>query len=340
MQENVELVIGQAVPYITGDEEDFNITVPVADRVTDAIGVAEERITDADTYTFLIDDVVAPGVEKNGRLLNDLPYGISLTAGQVVDGVRTVVSQACLDQRVDEVVDEVTPYVTGERDSFSVPIALQDRAEEALPVLQGWLLDALNSGAYDYLLQEQTAPVIRQQLGGQAALPYGVTVTDDQIVDALAEALPQEWVAERSNDAFDAFGRCLTGREDTFALSIPLRERVAASVGGIVATEDAEYQALFESLPTCTLAQLPGLNLSLDELPECLPPGVGYDQVKALVGLDVVESLTDAVVDQLPDSIVFTERDLEAAVGDAADLDQARDLLKNGPTITTRTFVS
>jgi hypothetical protein len=334
VQENLELVIGQAMPYITGDEDDFNITVPVADRVTDAIGVVEEWITDADTYTFLIDDVVAPEVEKNGSLLDDLPYGISLTAGQVIQGVEQVVDKAWLDQRADEVVGEVSTYITGERDSFSVLIPLQDRAEEALSVLQGWFLEALDSGAYDYLLQEQMVPVIRQQLGSAVTLPYGVIVTDDQIVDALAEVLPQEWLAERINDAFDAFGPYLTGREDTFTLSIPLRERVAVSVAGIVAAVDAEYQALFESLPTCTLVQLPGLNLSLDELPECLPLGVGYDQVKALVGLDIVEALTDAVVDQIPDSIAFTEQDLEAAMGDAADLDQARDLLKNGLTFT------
>ena len=334
VQASVEMVIVQAVPYFTGDEESFSVTVKLDERVAAAVEVTGELIRDADTYTFLIDEVVEPEVVKNRDLLDDLPYGISLTPPQVVAGVVEVMPESWLDQRVEEVVDELTPYVTGERDSFSVLIPLQDRAEAALPVPERWLLEALESGAYDYLLQEQMAPTIQEQLGGQVELPFGVTVTDDEIVEALALALPPEWVADRVGDAFDAFGPYLTGRQDSFTLSIPLQEPVRVAMDALVDTVGAKYETLFDSLPTCSLSQLSGLRLSLDELPECLPPGASFTVVAGLVGLDVVDVLTGSVVERLPIDIQFTQAYLEAAVGDAVDLEQVRDLLKSGLTFT------
>ncbi len=335
-QANVESAIAQAVPYFTGDEERFSVTVKLDERVASAIEVAEEWIRDADTYTFLIDEVVEPEVVKNRGLLNNLPYGLSLTPRKIVAGVVEVVPQQWLDQRVGEVVDEVTPYIIGKRDSFSVLIPLQDRADAALPVLEGWLLEALESGAYDYLLQEQMAPTVRRLLGDRVELPFGVTVTGDEIVETLALALPPDWVADRVTDAIDAFGPYLTGRQDSFTISIPLQERARVAVGGLADTVSAKYETLFDSLPTCSLSQLPGLRLSLDELPECRPPGASFAVVAGLVGLDVSDVLNESVVEGLPADIKFTQVDLEAAVGNAVDLKQVRGYLKNGLVFTDR----
>ncbi len=334
VQANVEQVIGEMVPYITGDEDRFTITVLLDDRVATAIEVVEERVTAAETYDFLMDDVVTPAVEENRAQLDDLPYGLSLTTAQVVDGIREVVPREWLDQRIEEVVDEVTPYAAGTRDDFNILIPLQDRARAALPVLEGWLLEGLKGGTYDYLLEEQITPTVQQSLGAFVTLPFGVTITDQEVLDAVAQAMPQEWVEARISDAFDGFGPYLIGDVDTFTIVIPLQDRMELAAEVLVDTADAKFREVFDALPTCTLEQLLGLNLSLTELPECVPPGVSYDLLKSLVGLDVLDQLEQAIVAELPESISFTEADLKAAVADITELDETRDLLKSGLTFT------
>ena len=334
LQANVEQVIGQAVPYVTGETDSFTITVPLDDRVETAIEVVEEWVRDAETYDYLMEDVVTKALEENRSQFDGLPYGLSLTPERVLEGIREVVPQEWLDQRIEEVVDEVTPYVTGKEEDFSILIPLQDRARAALPVLEGWLLEGLEGDTYDYLLEEQITPVVLSGLGSLVSLPFGITLTDQEVLDALAQVLPREWVQERVSDAFDAFGPYLIGDVDTFTIDIPLRDRMEVAAQTLLDATDAKFREVFDSLPTCTLEQVLGLELSLTDLPECVPPGVSYDALKTLVGLDVLGELEQAIVTQLPESILFTEADLTAAVGNIAELDEARDLLRSGLTFT------
>jgi hypothetical protein len=335
VRENVEQVVGQMVPYITGQRDEFNVTVRLDQQVEAAVQVAEDIVRDANIYGYLLDDVVRPELERSDTLAG-LPYGMTLTPDQVIDGVREVVPKEWLLDQIEEVLDEIIPYATGKREDFTVVIPVQDRAQASLTVLERWLQQGLEGGAYDYLLQEQIAPTIQENLGGLVVLPFGITLTGEEIVAAVSQVLSVKWVSDRVSDVFDAAGPYIIGQTDAFVVEIPLRDRMELAVQAMVETTDAKLQAVFDALPTCTPSQLPTLvlDISLDSPPPCLPPGVGYSQVKSLVGLDITGQLTSQVIDQLPESIWFTERDLEMAVGPDIPLSGARDLLRNGLTFT------
>ena len=333
VQENVEQVVEQVVPYATGQTDEFSITIPLADRVEDAVEVAEELVRDADIYNYLLEELARPEMEKND-VLSDLPYGMTLTPDQVIAGIEEVLPEEWLRQRIEEVLDEITPYATGKEDDFAILIPLQDRADAALPVLEGWLLTGLDGGTYDYLLEEQIAPTASDSLGPQVGLPFGITITDDEVVDAIGQVLPLSWVSDRISDAFGAMGPYLTGQTDSFTIEIPLRDRVEIAAETLQVTTDAKLRAFIDSLPTCTLQQLQGLELSLEATPECVPPGVTYELLQGLVGLDIEEQLESLVVQQLPEVIEFTDEDLLALLGPDVPLEQTREQLRNGITFT------
>ncbi len=333
VQQNVEQGVKQLVPYATGQIDEFSITIPLADRVEDAVEVAEELVRDADIYSYLLEEQVRPAMATNDVLAN-LPYGITLTPDQIIAGIEQVLPEEWLRQWIEEVLDEVTPYATGKTDDFTILIPLQDRADAALPVLEGWLLTGLDGGTYDYLLEEQIAPTVSGALGPQVRLPFGITITDDEVVDAIGQVLPLRWVSNRISDAFEAMGPYLTGRTDSFIIEIPLRDRVQVAVETLEATTDEKFQTFISSLPVCTLPQLQALELSLESTPECVPPGVTYGLLKTLVGLDIQEQLETLVVEALPEVIEFTDEDLLGLLGPDAPLEQTREQLRNGITFT------
>ncbi len=343
LAENIGGAIEQAVPYITGETDSFEITLRLDDRVEAADVVVRDLLRDARIHAYLLEEVVRPPLDlEREKFLAGLPFNPGLTTGDILDGVRDVVPEDWLKERIEDVLDEVVPYMIGKEESFSIHIPLQQRADAGIVVVGGWLNQSLEGdAAYDYLLEEQIAPIISASLGSAVALPYGVEVTDQEIVDAISKVLPKDWVQERVTDAVGAFGPYLIGRTDSFVLSIPLEDRAQLAAEVLVDAVDAKFEAVYTALPICTIEQLLGQRLSLAQLPECRPPLVTYGQLKTLVGLDVVEQLAVAVVDPLPDSIEVTEQSLLDAFGDTpggVSIDDVRGYLRDGYTFTDEEF--
>ena len=343
LERNVTAVINAGVPYITGETDSFDITIAVDDRVEAATEVAKRLILGADIHAFLLDDVVEPELDKNAQVLaEDLPYGLVLTNAQILDGIRTVVPEDWLKDRIAEVIDEVTPYFTGKSDTFAIVIPLQDRADVGLEVVEDWLLTSLDGGAYDYLLEEQIAPVVVSNLGAAVQLPFGVTVTDEEVVEAIGKVLPQSWVEERVSEAIVTVGPYLAAQRDSFTLVLPLGDRLDAAAATLVDTADAKFESLLTSLRTCTVAEALELELSLDELPPCRPPGVSYNLLKRIVGLDVLDELVENVFVPLPRRIQLTQDDLFRAIGSdsTVQVEDVRDVLRDGFTFDERDLIT
>lgn len=336
LEENVTTVINAAVPYITGEQETFNATIAVDDRVTAASEVFKELLQDADIHAFLVDDIVKDQVDSSG-VLNDLPLGITLTSQQVVDGVVQIVPEAWLKDQLSGAIDEITPYLTGQTDSFSITIPVQARAAAGIDVVEGWVLTSLEGeGAYEYLLQEQIAPVIQGSLGSVIELPYGVSFSNAEIVDAISQVLPVEWVTERVEQTVDAVGPYIIGQTESFVIVLPLADRAALAASVLVDVADAKFAEIYTSLRVCSLQELGSLTLSLDALPSCRPPLISYEQLKGVVGLDVFDQLVAAIVAPLPANIALTDEMVFAQLGDNSpvSIDDLREILSEGYTFT------
>jgi hypothetical protein len=337
LEENVAGVVGQALPYFTGEADEFSITLRLDERVEAASEVARDLLVEARIHNFLLEEVIRPELDTNrAQVLEQLPYNVDLTTGEVLAGVRVVVPEAWFNDAIGSVLDEITPYLTGETDSFRIEIELRERAEAGLGVVEGWLLQSLDGGAYEYLLDEQIAPVAVEALGSGAELPYGVTITNEEVVEALGKVLPPDWIKERVIEAVAVVGPYMTGQTDRFVISFNLEDRASLAVETLVETTDAKFAAVWEVLPLCGVQDLAGLSLSLTELPPCRPPLVTYEQLKSVVGLNVLDELATAVVEPLPKTVDIDQDQLFSALGttDGASVNTVRELLRDGWVFT------
>ncbi|MEX2431354.1 MAG: hypothetical protein WD645_05480 [Dehalococcoidia bacterium] len=333
LAQNTSSVLHQVLPYATGREESFRVEVRLDDRVEAAADVLRNVVQEADIHGFLLDEVVRPELERDPTMLQSLPFGLTLTTEQAASGVAEIVPEQWLKDQSVLVLEEVVPYVTGEADGFTVVIPLQERADVALIVLERWLLESLDNGAYDYLIQEQVMPVVQTALDGAVELPYGIVITDAEIATALAAAMPPSWMAEQIGGVVDAMGPYLTGRSDMMLVSIPIEDRADLAAQALVNVADAKFAALYHSLPACTNQQLHDMELSLTTAPECAPAGVSYQDLKMIVGLDVLDQLVLSIAEPLPPSIPLDEQILVDSMGEDF-LDEVRTMLRDGFVFT------
>jgi hypothetical protein len=336
LEENVGVVINAAVPYITGEQEEFDVTIELDDRIEAATEVFKELLLNADIHAYLVNEVVKEEIDKSA-VLDQLPLGMTLTSQQVVEGVVKIVPEDWLKDQVAGVIDEVTPYLLGRTDSFFITIPVQERAATGIDVVEGWVLSSLEGeGAYEYLLNEQIAPIVQSSLGSVVELPYGVTFTNAEIVAAISEVLPVEWVTERVQETVAAVGPYIIGRTESFVIVVPLADRATLAASVLVDVADAKFAEIYTALRVCSIEELLSLTLTLDSLPACRPPLISYEQLKGVVGLDVLEQLVAAIVEPLPDSISITDELVFSQLGDNSPvaIDDLREILRDGYTFT------
>ncbi len=332
LQQNVTNALDQLVPYLTGKTDSFSIHIRLDDRVTAAAAVLQDMVQQAQLRDYLDNQVVRPELENNPSVLQGLPFGLTVTVDQVVQGVDQVVPEDWLKQQASGAIDQVVPYIAGQSNTFNVVVPLQDRATAAVAVLRQWMLG--NVGATrSYLLQDQIAPLVTTAFnGGAVHLPYGVTVTQADVVSAVGGAISDAWVTTQVNNAMDQLGPYITGQTDTLNIVIPLATVTADAATALAATVDSELEAGYNAAPTCSLLQAASFVTS-SSLPDCQLAGVSYQQAKAMIGYDVPSVVKNDVAQAVPPSITLTQDSLFSGA-ELDEVNKVRTLLGNGYVFT------
>ncbi len=363
-------VVDQLVPYATGTSEHFSIQLPLSDRIEALTPVVEQLLVKVAVYQLVSRPEFAQALDRQLRDFGDLPFGVTLTTDQIVSAINQVLPPQWLQERTESILDEMIPYLTGREPHFEVVIPLKDRIEAATPVVKELLR---NVDAYNLLFDQ----VVKTFVGGtlqQAELPLGVTVTADEIVATLRQALPPDFVQQQAEQMLDGVVPYLTGERNGFRIVVPLADRKKAVAGALEDLAFRKLQERLDSLSPCTFdqaRQLAAEGIS-NVLPSCRPvaysldeilrnlgivaPGITADQLAQQTGLDISlltggltterlrvefnaalgQQVGQFITDALPNDFTFTDADLRKILGQQNEdlLDRALDWIRNGFTYT------
>ena len=339
VQEQVEQVIDQAGGYITGERDDFEITILAAERARTFTEEVETLIRKAQVYDLLFDEILSTEVDEALEKQGALPFDVPLTGEEIIDSVRRIAPEEWVKEQVELALDEVTAYAVGDQDSFEVKVLLGERVDVALAEI----IDLLRKANFTDLLFDQVIdPTLRGLLPSLTQLPFGVAISEEEVIASLHQVAPPDWVQEQVEGIIDETGLYLTGKQDGFQAVIPLAERkevVLTVIGDLALTK---LEELIEGLPECDIGQLPfsGGLPSLNELPVCVPPGIQPQLLIDTLNVDVASLVESMIGDQIPDSMIYTEADLRQAMtggngdGSLDIIDDLREIVSQGWTYT------
>ncbi len=332
IQNEVEKTLDDVVPYLTGETDSVSLSVDLADRADVALLVISELLSGIDLHAALFDETIPEAVVNRLGPEVDLPLGVSLTADEVTASLKRVITPQLLQSLQLEAVNELGPYLIGKNDTFTFTIPLSDQVtvaqEEFNRILQTVDLQP-------YILDEIIEPALDEFIINGVDLPLGVTITRAEIRLAMEAALTPEWVDAQTDSLVNSIVPYLTGTSDEFTVSVPVRERIDAAVTTLTTTVDQKYEALLASLPACTTSQLLQIALGSADPTSllCTIPGLTLEGLKTSLGVDPLAFLGQAITNQLPSAVTFTEQDLLATIGGteaAKTLDDVRMTIRNG----------
>ena len=333
LQVQVERSVEEVVPYLNGDTDSFNLTVSLADRVETAGPVVKRTLREGAMFGRLYDDLISRAADEARKNTDILPFGLQATRQDLLIAVRTAVPKKWLLDQSDQVIDEVVPYLAGESEHFAITISFADRVDASAEVIK----DLVRKGnTYQFLIDEAVTPAVKQNLGQLVQLPFGVSVSEEEVLSAFKQVVTEEWVLVRMDDVLDTGVDYLTGRTDTLELNIPLADRKVVALEVLNDLADSKLETLMEALPVCTMEQMQQLSVSLDSIPTCRPPGITYSQAKGLLGIDIDQAIQQTIGEVVPDQWLYTEDQMRLTVGqDSWELvQQAREWVSQGITYT------
>ena len=299
LQAQVETATNTIIPYFLGKTDSFTYTVALKDRVTTGAQVIKTDMLQGDTFARLYDDVISYAADQMLENLDRLPYSLTLSKEQVENFLRAAAPEDWVSSQAMAAIDSVTPYATGDSDHFTITIPLQDRvdptAAAALELLSG-------QETYNYLLDEIITPIVLENIGTSVNLGYGVTLSQAEVVSAIKQVLPQSWVEARLGDLINAIAAYVKGEANTIQITVNLADRKAAALDVLTSLADQKLEAQFNSLPVCSMAQFLQIVQTLPPggVPSCRPSGVSYQDFKTALGVNVANSVQQAVRNSSP----------------------------------------
>ena len=337
VREIVEQVSEEVGKYVTGERDEFTVTIQAGEQAETLVQEVKALLRRADASSLLYRELVTPAVED--AVVEGLPFGLEISSERLVTSARRVAPPDWVQTNVEAALDEITPYIVGDRDTFEVKVQLSDREELALEEVKALLREI---DAYDLLYDEVIAPQVEESLGEIVELPFGITVTNDEVLSALRQAAPPDWVQEQAERVIDEASPYLTGGSETLDISVLLADNKRDARDIIVETVIAKFTRAIEELPRCTGGQTLSQVIPRDalRLPECMPAGLPAAELVGRIGANVVAAVDPSVLSAIPDTIRFTETNLREALrkGEAEDnielVDDVREIIRDGWSYT------
>ena len=336
IQARVEDIFTEMMPYMLGDTDQFSITVPLKERVSDLGATLKDILHDEevfdDLYTGALDYAVDQGMKGQG----DAPFTLGLTREEMASSIETLIPRDWLLEQFDGAVDEIVPYLIGDTEHFTIRIELKSRADAVVDVAKDLLA---RPATYDYLFDEVVAPNVTNNISGFVELPYGITIEDDEVLDAMKQVLPQSWLEEQMGEILDEAAAYIKGTSDTFEIEVSLADREAVALEVLVGLAEDKIENVLDSLPACSLTETAELVSNLPafgELPGCRPADITYRQFKELLGIDFGASINQLIGLPIPDKFRFGMADLKQIAGEGNEnfIDTAREYVSEGWTYT------
>tara|TARA_Y100000590_G_scaffold358038_1_gene413188 strand:+ start:412 stop:2364 length:1953 start_codon:yes stop_codon:yes gene_type:complete len=338
LQSNFEATVTGIGDYVTGKNDDFNISIPVDERVQAASNQITFILNESDLYKLVMENQVRPVVSEASK--NELPFEVIVNEDQLMASIQKIISKAWLTGQIDSVLSEVVPYAVGANDDFAIEIRVDDRIEVAVAEVKTLMAEA---NAYEALFEGSIAPNISSSIGNSAKLPYGVEITDAEISSIIKKTAPPSWMQQTTESILDNATPYLVGRSDEFNILIDIKPNKEEAVSDLMALAQQKFTGLLEDLPDCDADEVTSiLNSPTSGLPSCYPANPAVKQqiqsyTEAYVNT-VISAVRPQIINTIPDSIEFDQDSLRNVVPPEAlkSFDEGRTIVRDGYTFTEK----
>ncbi len=135
INEQLAYVFEEMTPYLIGRTDKFEISIDLSDRTQVAVNEVKSLLDEADAYSLIYSDIVAPVITSKVGDTIQLSDEIFITDEEITGSLQAVASEEWAKSTAESVIDQVTPYMLGEQDSFEITLDISGNKADAVSEL-------------------------------------------------------------------------------------------------------------------------------------------------------------------------------------------------------------
>ena len=256
----------------------------------------KDRLSSSDFYRFVITDLPFTAIgelRRSGSTSSELDEILFITSGisdqEVVSSLNRVMPSDRFQNIIEQALDEVVPYIAGDRDEFTLRVDLNESADTLFEEVK-YLLR--KSDTYT-LLSERIGEMLVEEVA-EATEELDLGVSSDRIEQAVMNTVTADWLQAQVESGLDDLAQYMLGETDFFEMRLEMSEiarRGSDDARGIL-QEAGAYDILYENV---------------------LEPAIADSLFEALGGQSTVDIL-EQVRRALSGDVVWTEQELLSLV--------------------------
>ena len=316
----VALGIGK---YITWQGDQADLSMDIGTHIKAAVVELRILMRESDAYDRLLETEIEPRVrETTGNALATIarPHGWSVflfkgspgTDDRLADAVMVAFTPDWLEGEVEEALDVLPGYFVGDSEVFEFNVRPNDGdVDRSLEEVKALILE---TDSLDLLYTGVVERPVEEGLKEPVELPFGASLSADDVLSAMRQAAPPSWVREQAETVVDGVSAYVVGRQDEFAIEVSLARNGSETAGVLTELAMAKVEDALASLPPCDVEADAVLDLSSpgSSLPDCMIPGVSASELLTVVKPAIADTARTALLTHVPDSVIFTEESLRS----------------------------
>lgn len=145
LQQQFESVTSILIPYMVDNKAGFTYTLTIKEQMDDVGQAIKDNLLVGNTFAGLYDDLVSYIAGYYYDNLPALPPGVDITRHEIEVALRDSLTPQWLKIQLDTGIDQIIPYLAGDRNYFEINFAVQEQVSDET------LLELLGPGNEAYL---------------------------------------------------------------------------------------------------------------------------------------------------------------------------------------------
>ena len=218
----------------------------------------KDRFSDSKLYDFVLMELplaLVGEIRRSGDRSRELDEVVLMSYGltdqEIVDSLNRALPPALLQQTLEQGLDEIVPYIAGERGGFILIVDLNEIGEALVEETKYILRE---SDAYTSLSEMVGRIVAEEVASGTEELNLGVST--ERIAQAVMDTVTADWLRAQIESSLDELAPYLLGETDAFEVSLnvgELAERGASEAKDLL-REAGAYDTLYEDVLETAIA--------------------------------------------------------------------------------------
>ena len=144
INDQIDDTLSSITPYATKDSEAFEIKLILSPIIKNSLTETKILLAKKDAYSILYDEVIGPKVSETIGQKLELPIGLEIPDETVTEALRSVAPESWVQEEVEKILDDVSKYLNGEIDEFTIELSLEENKELAKENIRALVKEDLN----------------------------------------------------------------------------------------------------------------------------------------------------------------------------------------------------